>query len=165
MERSRIARLAAVALIGVLAACAKSTSTASESASPSTAPSVAASAAATVSSGALAQDGAAANDGAKIYTQNCSSCHQPSGKGVPGTFPPLAGNPTVTGDSTAVIHIVRYGLNGSISVAGTSYNGMMPAWGQSLSNADIASVVTYIRSAWGNKAGAVTESQVAGVSQ
>jgi mono/diheme cytochrome c family protein len=153
MERSRIARLAAVALIGVLAACAKSNSTASESASPSSAP------------GVVAQNGAAANDGAKIYTQNCSSCHQPSGKGVPGTFPPLAGNPTVTGDSTTVIHIVRYGLSGSISVAGTSYNGMMPAWSQQLSNADIASVVTYIRSAWGNKAGAVTESQVAGVSQ
>ncbi len=149
-----MARLAAVALIGILAACTKSNNGGSQSASPSAEASV-----------AVAQDGAAANDGAKVYTQNCSSCHQAAGQGVAGTFPPLAGNPTVTGDPTEVIHIVKYGLSGSISVAGTSYNGMMPAWGQSLSNADIASAVTYIRSAWGNKASAVTESAVAAVSQ
>jgi len=156
MDRSRIARLAAGALICVLTACAKGNQNASESASPSPQASVAAS---------VAQNGAAANDGAKIYMQNCSSCHQSSGKGEPGTFPPLAGNPKVTGDPTTVIHIVKYGLNGAINVAGSSYNGMMPAWGQSLSNAEIAQAVTYIRSAWGNKAGAVTESAVAAVSQ
>jgi mono/diheme cytochrome c family protein len=160
MERSRLARLAAVALIGILTACAKGNNSASESASPSSEPSVAASV-----SAAVVQNGAAANDGAKIYAQNCASCHQPSGQGVQGTFPPLAGNPTVTGDPAKVIHIVKYGLNGALTVAGASYNGMMPAWGQSLSNADIASAVTYIRSAWGNKASAVTESAVAGVSQ
>ncbi|HTV91613.1 MAG TPA: cytochrome c [Verrucomicrobiae bacterium] len=149
-----MARLAAVALIGILAACAKNNNNGAQSASPSAAASV-----------AVAQNGAAANDGAKIYVQNCSSCHQAAGQGVPGMFPPLAGNPTVTGDPTAVIRIVKYGMNGAINVAGTSYNGMMPAWGQSLSNADIASAVTYIRSAWGNKASAVTESAVAAVSQ
>ncbi|MGD0967360.1 MAG: cytochrome c [Candidatus Aquilonibacter sp.] len=155
-----MARLAAVALIGILAACAKGNNSASESASPSSEPSVAASV-----SAAVAQNGAAANDGAKIYTQNCSSCHQASGQGLQGTFPPLAGNPTVTGDPAKVIHIVKYGLNGALTVAGANYNGMMPAWSQSLSNADIASAVTYIRSAWGNKASAVTESAVAAVSQ
>lgn len=163
-----MARLAAVVLIGILAACAKGSNSTSESASPSAEASANASTVAaqpTVSSGALAQNGAAANDGAKVYVQNCSSCHQAGGQGVQGTFPPLAGNPTVTGEPTKLIHIVKYGLSGSLSVAGTSYNGMMPAWGQSLSNADIAAAVTYIRSAWGNKASAVTESQVAAVSQ
>ena len=153
--------LTAAALISVLAACAKGNGSASQSASPSSGRS----AVATASAPAVAENGAAANDGAKIYTQNCSSCHQASGQGVAGMFPPLAGNPVVTGDPAAVIHDVKYGLNGSISVAGTSYNGMMPAWGQSLSNADIAAAVTYIRSAWGNKASAVTESAVAAVSQ
>jgi mono/diheme cytochrome c family protein len=157
-----MARLAAVALIGVLAACAKGSNSTSESASPSAVASVAA---APVASSSPAQNGAAANDGAKVYVQNCSSCHQPSGQGVQGTFPPLAGNPTVTGDPAEVIHIVKYGLNGSLRVAGSNYNGMMPAWGQSLSNADIAAAVTYIRSAWGNKASAVTVSQVTAVSQ
>ncbi len=116
--------------------------------------------------GTVAAGGAAsASDGAKVYQTNCSSCHQANGQGVAGTFPPLAANPVVTGDATKVIHIVKYGLNGKIEVKGTSYNGMMPAWGQQLSNGDIAAVVTYIRNSWGNKASAVTESQVAGVSK
>ncbi|HET9029024.1 MAG TPA: cytochrome c [Candidatus Aquilonibacter sp.] len=106
-----------------------------------------------------------ASDGGKVYQTNCSSCHQANGQGVAGTFPPLAKNATVAGDATKVIHIVKYGLNGKIEVNGTSYNGMMPAWGQQLSNGDIASVITYIRSSWGNTAGAVTESQVAAVKQ
>ena len=161
MERSRIALLTAAALICALAGCAKGSKSAAQSASPMGEPS----AAAPVTLPSVAQNGAAANDGAKIYTQNCSSCHQTSGQGVVGMFPPLAGNPAVTGDPATVIHIVKYGLNGSISIAGTSYNGMMPAWGQSLSNADIAAAVTYIRSAWGNKASAVSESAVAAVSQ
>lgn len=158
MKRSRTSRVAALLLIGALAACAKGGGNAAATSSPSEA-------AAATASAAVAQNGAAANDGGKLYTQNCSSCHQPNGQGVQGTFPPLAGNPTVTADPSVVIHIVKYGLNGKVSVKGTAYNGMMPAWGQSLSNADIASIVTYIRSAWGNKASAVTQAEVAAVSQ
>jgi mono/diheme cytochrome c family protein len=116
-------------------------------------------------SAAPAENGAAASDGNKVYVQNCSSCHQAEGTGLAGTFPPLSGNPVVVGDATKVIHIVKYGLSGKVSVDGKDFNGMMPAWGQQLSNADIASVITYIRSAWSNKASAVTEAQVAGVSQ
>lgn len=162
----RFARLSvALALIGVLVACAKSnestsaTSTAAASAEAAS-PGAAAPAAA---SPAGAQNVASASDGARIYNQNCSSCHQPNGQGVPGTFPPLAGNPTVTGFDVHVIHIVKFGLNGHVNVKGTDYNGMMPAWGQSLSNADIAAVLTYIRSAWGNRARPITEARVASV--
>ena len=113
----------------------------------------------------VAANGAASSDGAKVYQTNCSSCHQANGQGVPGTFPPLAGNPVVTGDAAKVIHIVKFGLTGKVDVKGTSYNGMMPAWGQQLSNGDIASVITYIRSSWGNSAGPVTESAVAAVAK
>ncbi|MGA9272721.1 MAG: hypothetical protein WBV67_04470, partial [Candidatus Cybelea sp.] len=82
--------------------------------------------------------------------------------GVPGTFPPLANNPVVTGDPNKVIGIVLGGLHGSISVSGMTYNGMMPAWKGSLSNKDVADVITYIRGSLGNnKASAVTEAQVA----
>ena len=48
----------------------------------------------------VAAAGASASDGGKVYTTNCSSCHQAQGQGIPGTFPPLAGNPVVTGDAT-----------------------------------------------------------------
>ena len=115
---------------------------------------------------AAAGGGAAAPanaNGAKVYAANCASCHGASGAGVPGAFPPLAGNAVVTGDPGKVIGIVVQGLNAPISINGTTYHGQMPAWKGNLSNQDIADVVTYIRGGLGpNKASAVTEAQVAG---
>lgn len=151
----RFARLSvALALIGVVVACANNGGGTSSSASPG------ASAQATT---AVAQNVTSASAGAKIFNQNCSSCHQPNGRGIQGEFPPLAGNPTVAGSDTTVIHIVKYGLSGPVKVKNVQYNGMMPAWGQQLSNADIASVLTYVRSAWGNQAGPISEAQVSAV--
>ncbi|HEY1655430.1 MAG TPA: cytochrome c [Candidatus Tumulicola sp.] len=103
---------------------------------------------------------ASANDGARIYLTNCSSCHQPDGKGIPGAFPPLAGNPVVVGDPGRPIAIVKRGSRGPIRVAGRRYDGEMPGWDGLLSDADIAAVVTYVRSAWNNAAGPVSESDV-----
>ena len=100
----------------------------------------------------------ASSNGASVYNTNCSSCHQSDGKG--GIGPPLAGNPFVTSIAGKVIHIVKNGLTGTIQVNGKSYSGNMPAWKGALSNDDIASVVSYIRSSWGNKASAVTSAQV-----
>jgi ubiquinol-cytochrome c reductase cytochrome b subunit len=106
---------------------------------------------------------AQAANGAKVFSTNCSSCHGAQGQGVPGSFPPLANNSTVTGDPNKVIGILLNGLHGSISVNGATYNGQMPAWKGTLSNSDIADVITYIRSSLGsNKASAVTEAQVSG---
>jgi mono/diheme cytochrome c family protein len=101
----------------------------------------------------------ASSNGLAVYTTNCSTCHQSDGKGAIG--PPLAGNPVVTGDAGKVIHIVNGGLTGTISVNGKTFNGTMPAWKGTLSTGDIAAVITYIRSSWGNKAGPVTSAQVA----
>jgi mono/diheme cytochrome c family protein len=98
--------------------------------------------------------------GGKVYSTNCSTCHQATGKGQPGAFPPLAGNAVVTGPADKVIHIVKNGLTGKISVNGATYNGQMPAWKGTLNDNDIAAVITYIRGSWGNKAGAVTPAQV-----
>ena len=114
-------------------------------------------------SGTVAAGGADA--GAKIYSTNCSGCHGAQGTGTPGAFPPLAGNDVVTGPPDKVIHILLYGLNGAITVGGKPYNGVMPPWKGQLSNADIANVITYIRSSWGNKASAVTEADVAKVTK
>jgi len=103
--------------------------------------------------------------GASVYSTNCSSCHQANGQGAPGAFPPLAGNPVVSGDKPKVIHIVKYGLTGQVSVKGQNYNGQMPAWAGQLSDAQIAAVLTYLRSTWGNSGGAVTTAEVDAVKQ
>jgi ubiquinol-cytochrome c reductase cytochrome b subunit len=104
----------------------------------------------------------AAKAGQTVYTQNCSSCHGATGTGMPPNFPPLAGNSFVTGDPNQAILTVLNGKTGAIQVNGTNYNGQMPPWKSSLSNSDIANVVTYIRSALGtNHASAVTTADVA----
>ena len=65
------------------------------------------------------RSGSATNgNGAKVFASNCASCHGAQGQGLPGTFPPLANNPVVTGDPNKVIGIVLNGLHGSISVNG-----------------------------------------------
>jgi ubiquinol-cytochrome c reductase cytochrome b subunit len=103
---------------------------------------------------------AAGPDGSKIFASNCASCHGASGQGTPGTFPPLAGNPFVTGDPSKVIAVLENGMHGAVNIEGQQYNGVMPAWKGTLKPAEIAAVITYIRSSWGNKASPVTEAQV-----
>jgi cytochrome c oxidase subunit II len=94
--------------------------------------------------------------GEKVYTANCVACHQANGKGVPPAFPPLDGSKIATGPVAAHLDTV---LNG------VSKNGQptaMVPWKNTLSNTDIAAVVTYERNAWGNHTGdAVQPSQVA----
>lgn len=99
-------------------------------------------------------------EGAKVYAARCASCHQPTGAGVPGAFPPLAGSEYVTGKPEDHAKVVLNGLNGAITVKGQSYNGVMPAWKDVLSDREIAAVVTYERNSWGNKAGVVTPDDV-----
>jgi ubiquinol-cytochrome c reductase cytochrome b subunit len=99
--------------------------------------------------------------GATVYTTNCSGCHSANGQGTPGVAPTLAGNELVTGDPKKVIGIVLNGLNGKITVNGQEWNGTMPPWKGTLTNKQVAEVVTYIRGTWGNKAGPVTEAAVA----
>ncbi len=106
-----------------------------------------------------------AANGSTIFLSNCASCHGAHGEGVPGTFPALASNPTVAGDPKTVIHIVKYGLTGKIEAGGKALNGMMPAWSPQLHDADIAAVLTYVRSSWGNHGAPVTAADVAAVSK
>ncbi len=108
---------------------------------------------------------AASDRGASVYRQICASCHQPTGKGIPGVYPPLAGSQLLQGDPTIPIRIVLHGFHGRIERQGKVYNGVMAAWGSVLSDADIAAVLTYARSSWGNAAPAVTEEQVRAVRQ
>jgi mono/diheme cytochrome c family protein len=107
-------------------------------------------------SAATAKNPASASDGAVIYLTNCSSCHQVNGEGVPGAFPPLSGNAVVTGNPAAVITIVKNGLEGRVDVNGQAYSGIMPHWKGLLSDDQIASVITYIRTSWKNRASAIS---------
>jgi ubiquinol-cytochrome c reductase cytochrome b subunit len=111
--------------------------------------------------GAASTTVAAAGPGAAVYSTNCSGCHGASGMGQAGVFPPLAKNDVVTGDKGKVITILLKGLNNvPIVVNGSKYAGVMPAWKGTLKDADIAAVLTYIRSSWGNSAPAITEAEV-----
>ena len=102
-------------------------------------------------------------DGKQVYSTTCAACHQVTGEGTAGVFPPLAGSEWVTGDDAKVVRILLNGVTGPIEVAGETYNGMMPPWGGTLKDADIAAVLTYVRSAWGNKAAPVTAAKVASI--
>jgi cbb3-type cytochrome c oxidase subunit III len=99
--------------------------------------------------------------GAALFAAKCATCHQSSGQGT-DAFPPLAANPVVTStDPSAMIAVIVNGRSGTITVNGKTFNGQMPTWKGTLTNADIASVATYVRSAWGNNASPVTEDEVA----
>jgi mono/diheme cytochrome c family protein/heme/copper-type cytochrome/quinol oxidase subunit 4 len=93
-------------------------------------------------------------NGEAVYTANCTACHQAQGQGIPGAFPPLADHAShlfnAEGGRETLIHILLFGLTGEISVNGVTYNNMMPAW-QQLSDGDIADVIDYIVTSWGNE--------------
>jgi mono/diheme cytochrome c family protein len=102
-------------------------------------------------------------DGKQVYATTCAACHQATGEGTAGVFPPLAGSEWVTGDEGKLARIVLQGVTGPMEVAGETYNGMMPPWGGTLKDADIAAVLTYVRNSWGNKAAPVTTARVAAI--
>lgn len=95
----------------------------------------------------------------------CGGCHQASGLGVPGQFPPLAGSEIVTGGTEQLARIALHGLVGPVTVKGVGYNtpGGMPPQGMALSDGDIANVLTFIRNSWGNEGTMVTKEMVAKV--
>lgn len=99
-------------------------------------------------------------NGSAIYANNCSTCHQSNGKGVPNAFPPLANVPTVTNDdATEQIRIILYGINGK-TINGKTYSAQMPPWGDQLSDEEVAAVINHERTSWGNDAATVTAEEV-----
>ena len=89
-----------------------------------------------------------APDGKALFLKNCAACHQANGKGIPGAFPPLAGSKFATGAHADVATVLLKGRGG------------MPDFSENISDADMAAILTYVRSSWGNQADALTEAEV-----
>ena len=98
--------------------------------------------------------------GEAVYLGNCAACHQPTGQGLPGAFPPLAGSDYLQGERRNVLSAALFGLSGPITVNGQDYNGVMPSMGY-LADQDLADALTYVLNSWGNSAAAVSVAEVA----
>ena len=92
-----------------------------------------------------AATGAVAIDGKQLYGAKCAACHQASGMGVAGVFPPLAGAEWVVGDEKVLASILLHGVQGELVVKGNTYNGVMPAFGERLSEDTRRKLVIYVR--------------------
>ena len=102
------------------------------------------------------------SEGHTLYFRYCSSCHQDDGHGAGGRFPSLVETDWVTGDKSRLINIVLEGMEGIIEVKGVSFNGIMPKH-NFLKDDEIATILTYIRTNFGNEASAITTDDVAKV--
>src|SRR5438105_6979527 len=95
--------------------------------------------------------------GKKVYEATCLACHQPDGSGVPNMNPPLVKTKWVLGDKKQLSKIVLKGLpGGEIEINGDSFHNPMPPQESTLTDQEIADVLTYVRNSFGNKASMVT---------
>ena len=95
--------------------------------------------------------GAQAPAAQAVFAANCAACHQASGAGIPGAFPALKGNRFVQAEAAPVIATVLMGRGG------------MPTFAESIDDAQLAQVISYVRQAWGNQAPAVSAQEVQAV--
>ncbi|MEO6799041.1 MAG: cytochrome c [Rhodanobacter sp.] len=101
--------------------------------------------------------------GQSLFIANCSACHQTTGEGIPGAFPSLKGNAAVDDADPALhIHTVLHGAHG-VTIGGVKYTSVMPPFAGQLSDADIANIINYERSSWGNHVKLVTPAEVAAI--
>ncbi len=110
-----------------------------------------------VASGEMSE---AAARGEAVYNSNCAACHQPTGLGLTGAFPPLAQSDFLQGNRREVLQAALFGLSGPITVNGVDYVGVMPSMGY-LTDQDLADAVTYVFNSWGNSGSAVSAEEVA----
>jgi nitrite reductase (NO-forming) len=96
--------------------------------------------------------------GKAVFGTTCFACHQSEGQGIPHAFPPLAKSDFLNADPKRAIHTVIRGLSGEITVNGSKINSVMPS--QNLTDDEIADVLTYVYSSWGNNKTVVTPAMV-----
>jgi nitrite reductase (NO-forming) len=115
---------------------------------------------ATAGEGAFGAGAGGVDHGADVFAHTCAACHQPNAQGLPPAFPPLAGSDFLMADKERSIGVVLGGLSGKVTVNGATFDSAMPSQAH-LSDADIAAVLTYARSHFGNEGGPVSEAEVA----
>src|SRR5215470_5838506 len=99
--------------------------------------------------------------GKALFSANCITCHQANGEGLPGQYPPLAGSEIVLGPAlNHTIAIVLKGLQGPLTVKGQAFNNSMQPWEGQYTDQQLASILTYVRSDWGNNGPPVTAEMV-----
>ena len=104
-----------------------------------------------------------AANGSKLFASTCAACHGAQGTGVPGVFPPLAGNPVVNDkDPSEHVRVVLHGVHGR-TINGTAYAAQMPSFAAQLTDAQVADIIDHERTSWGNHAPTVTASEVAAI--
>lgn len=101
--------------------------------------------------------------GRTLFGTHCAACHQAHGNGLPGVFPPLAGSSWVTGRAEVPSAIVLHGIDGEIQVKETTYKGVMPTFKDRLTDEEVAAILSYVRTSWGNQAGPVDPKTVSAV--
>ena len=106
--------------------------------------------------GALA---ASKERGKQVYLEQCLACHQVDGTGVPGMNPPLTQTKWVLGDKTTLVQIVLKGMTGDVEINGETFRNVMAPHSE-LTDQQIADVLTYVRSSFGNNAKAITAAEV-----
>ena len=99
------------------------------------------------------------SEGGRLYDTYCAACHQKNGKGASGRFPPLNQTDWVTGDKERLIRLTLLGLQGPIEVNGEPYNSIMPQHGF-LKDSELASILSYIRTEFGNEASTITPEEI-----
>jgi len=103
-------------------------------------------------------------DGGQLYTANCVACHQASGAGVPGVFPPLSKSEWVDAEDAGImVRIVLHGIHGPLTVEGAKYNGEMPHFQDKFSDEELAAIVSHVRTSFGNSASTIDADFVAKV--
>ncbi|MFT4975496.1 MAG: nitrite reductase (NO-forming) [Myxococcota bacterium] len=100
--------------------------------------------------------------GKHLFMGTCSTCHQPSGAGIDGIFPPLAGSDYLNADTERAIGVVINGLSGPVTVNSQDYNSVMPPMSQ-LNDDTVANILTYVYASWDNSGATVTSEMVASV--
>jgi len=97
--------------------------------------------------------------GEALYKTNCLTCHQSDGSGVPNMYPPLSPNDWIS-DKDKLIGIMLHGLKGEIQVGDETYNNAMPPH-NGMTSQELADVLSYVRSSFGNKLEPITQAEVA----
>ncbi|MEO7319317.1 MAG: copper-containing nitrite reductase [Chthoniobacteraceae bacterium] len=98
--------------------------------------------------------------GQALFAGTCSACHQNTGEGLAGVFPPLAKSDYIAADPKRLPAVMLHGLQGPVTVNGTEFNSVMPPMSQ-LTDDEVANIATYVLNSWGNPGGHVTKAEAA----